>query len=389
MSVVSGVTGLFRAILGVLKKKDSATVTLKELSQYSVAEQLGVMEYALGCAVGLLARCLAGCRFRTMVNGKENFSEEAYAWNYAPNRNQSAADFRTELVARLVLKNECLVVDWGGQLIIADSYGREERYVDDDLFTQVTRGSVLLGNYLASDVLYFRLANQSLRNLTSELYAMYETLTASAAEQYQHGGDEKILLNIDSLARGNPDFEKNFNTVVNEQLGPFLKAKRAALPLFDGWSASPLNSKSDSKTSPATDFESLLGGALDRVSQALSIPPVLLRGEVAGQGDAMERLLSFCVDPLAKILEDEIVRKRYGRRAVLSGTRLWIDTNIQHFDLLVNAERADKAIASGVVCIDEARKRAREPEIGEPWSKKHYLTKNYDNVEGGEHGNGS
>ena len=389
LSVVSGMTDLFRSILGVMKKKNSATVTTEELNETPLAERVGVMEYALACAVGLLARCLTCCQFRTTLNGKEIAGDEFYSWNYAPNRNQSAADFRTELVARLVLQNECLVVDWHGQFIIAESFQREERPLDGDLFTQVARGEASLGNYPADHVLYFRLANENLRSLMRELYVMYEELARSAADQYQHNGDEKILVNIDTIASGAPDFEDNYNKVMNQQMAPFLKAKRGALPLFKGMSAVPLNSKGTaSKASQVTDFEALLAGALDRVGQALGIPPVLLRGTVADQGDAVNRLLSFCVDPIARILETEIVRKRYGARAVMDGTRLWIDTNIQHFDLFVDALHVDKAIASGAACVDEARRRARELELNTEESKKHFITKNYEAL-GGENKDGT
>ena len=45
------------------------------------------------------------------------------------------------------------------------------------------------------------------------------------------------------------------------------------------------------------------------------------------------------------------------------------------------ADKLDKLIASGIYCIDEARRRCGLPELNTPWSQRHYITKNYDSVE--------
>ena len=55
-----------------------------------------------------------------------------------------------------------------------------------------------------------------------------------------------------------------------------------------------------------------------------------------------------------------------------------MDTStIKHADAFSIASSADKMIASGVWSIDEVRRKANDAPIGEDWSQKHYLTKNY------------
>jgi hypothetical protein len=55
-----------------------------------------------------------------------------------------------------------------------------------------------------------------------------------------------------------------------------------------------------------------------------------------------------------------------------------IDTStIRHMDIFSVAASADKMIASGAWSIDDVRRKANDVPLGEEWSQRHYLTKNY------------
>jgi hypothetical protein len=109
---------------------------------------------------------------------------------------------------------------------------------------------------------------------------------------------------------------------------------------------------------------------------------------MADTSSAFEQLLSCCIDPLIKAIETEILRKRYGVKALNDGTYLKIDTScIEHVDIFKVAVQTDKALADGVVCIDEIRQRVGLPPLNTWWSKKHWMTKNYSDIESvGEEG---
>lgn len=87
------------------------------------------------------------------------------------------------------------------------------------------------------------------------------------------------------------------------------------------------------------------------------------------------------------MLEKEINRKRYGKTAYLKGSFLRIDTTcIKHVDIFSVAEKIDKLISCGVYSVDELRAKLKEVALNTKWSKQHWITKNYsqiDNLEGG------
>ena len=125
------------------------------------------------------------------------------------------------------------------------------------------------------------------------------------------------------------------------------------------------------------------------------MPPALLRGDVQDTSKAIDQLLTFCIDPLCDMLQEEINRKRNGYEGFIRGTYLKIDTStIKHIDLFDVATAIDKLIGSGAFCINDIRKAAGQEPINEDWANQHWMTKNYETVqnalislEGGEKNN--
>ena len=82
------------------------------------------------------------------------------------------------------------------------------------------------------------------------------------------------------------------------------------------------------------------------------------------------------------MLQEEINRKRYGYIGFTNGNYLKIDTStIMHVDLLSVSTAIDKLVASGVFSVNDIRKMTGQTEIKEPWADKHFITKNYSEVE--------
>ena len=84
------------------------------------------------------------------------------------------------------------------------------------------------------------------------------------------------------------------------------------------------------------------------------------------------------MDPLARMLEKEINRKRYGMAGFLAGNYLWIDTTaVKHIDIFDIAAPVDKLISSGIYSINDIRRVIGEAPIDEEWAKTHFITRNY------------
>lgn len=389
--------GFWAWLEGKLSTGKTVEVTADTIEQFVDQERLSNLvaeELTVHAAINLIANSISKCEFKTLSKGKEQQGEEYYVWNYEPNKNQNSSQFLQELVATLLYRNECLVVESMGQLIIAESFTKEEYALKETVFSNVYRkGLTFDRTFRMSEVLYFRLNNKNIRQLLTNLCNGYNTLLDEAVDKYEKAGGEKGTLHIDALATGakygGRSFEEVYEDLMNNRFKRFFNSRSAVLPLFNGFTYTKQAAEQSKKsTSEMKDITDVLDEIVVTVARAFNIPPALLKGDVSDVEKVTQNFLAFCVDPICEMLQTEINRKRYGKRQVQQGCYLKIDTTtIMHVDVFAIAEKIDKLISSGMYCIDELRKKLGETELGTEESRKHWITKNYTDIaKGGDTG---
>lgn len=338
----------------------------------------------------MIASLLSKCEFKTYDKFKELRGYEWYSLNIKPNKNQNATQFWHEVYCKLLYYQEVLIVDIGGQKIIADDFNMKENAIIDSVFSQVSRGDITFNRtFKSSEVLYMKYANSNVKSLISNVFGLYNKLISEASDKYIKAGGQKGVLNVDAIARGEPDFEDKFADLMKNKFKSYFTEKNAVLPLWKGISYDPQTTDNVKKsTSEITDIKSLVDDAMSRVAQAYKVPPALVKGEVAGLKDAFDIMLTICIDPLANMASEEMTSKLFKVKDVIDGSYIGADTTcIKHIDIFDIANNIDKLISCGFASIDEAREKAGMTAIKEDWSKKHWITKNYQDVEdlkGGE-----
>lgn len=391
--------GFWNWLQGRLLGGKSVEVTAETIEQFVDQEKMSRLvmeEFTIHAAINLIANCVSKCEFKTFFTGQETQGEEHYAWNYEPNVNQNSSQFLQELVTRLLYNNECLVVESQGQLIIAETFGKEEYVLKETVFSGVSRkGFTYSRTFLMSEVLYFQLNNQNIRRLLSNLCNGYNNLLQDAIEKYEKAGGEKGTLHIDAAATGmkygERTFEEVYEDLMNNRFKKFFNSRSAVLPLFNGFTYTKQAAEQSKKsTSEMKDITDVLTEIVETVARAFNIPAPLLRGDVSEVDKITKNFLTFCIDPVCEMIQTEINRKRYGKAQVQQGSYLKIDTTtIMHIDIFDIAEKIDKLIASGMYCIDELRKKLGDAELNTEESREHFITKNYeklDVLEGGDTG---
>jgi HK97 family phage portal protein len=287
-----------------------------------------------------------------------------------------------KLIAMLYRNNEALVIEDGKQLLVADSFIRKEYVKYDDVFSQVQVGDYsYTRNFTQSEVLYFRLGHCNMRRVLNALYTSYSKLIAYGMKSYQKSRGNRGILDIDAMASNAPDFKETFEKLMNERFKTFFHAENAVLPLFNGYKYTEIGSRTYSNEG-TRDIRAMVDDIFEFTALGFQISPALVSGKVAGTKDAVEQFLTFALDPLKELLEEEINRKRYGSRAIAAGSFLRIDTKaVKHVDLLSVATAVDKLISSGPFSINDIRETVGEQEINESWADAHFMTKNYETVE--------
>ena len=334
---------------------------------------------AFSAAVNLISVAISKCEFRTFEGGQEIKGEEYYRWNIEPNRNQSSSEFLRSVIERLYANNECLVIlDDEKNMLVADSYTEGREVLRGRTFTGITVGDVSFKRtFQMEDVFFFRLGNENVRRLINGLYESYGELLAHAMKTYQVSNGERGTLKIDGMDPGDEAKRNQMAEFMNAFFRPYFQSANAVVPLPNGYTYT----KTDTRTTAAAntrDIRAIVDDTFDFTARALCIPPILLRGEVANTSWATDSFLTFCIDPLADLLQEEIIRKKYRQKGFERGDHLMIDTHtIKHIDLLAAAGAVDKLISSGTFTINQLRKAIGESEIDADWANAHWMTRNY------------
>lgn len=356
---------------------DMTEVTMEEIM--GVAGDIYVRELAFWACVNVVANAVSKCEFKTYIKGKETKGAEYYLWNFEPNKNQNSSQFMKKWIYKLFRENEVLIVENGGQLLIADSFSVKEYALFENIFSGVRIGDYTFNkSFKQSEVLYYKLAEKDMWKISAGIYSGYKKLLEYGMKSYQKSRGRRGTLKVETMAY-NMDKEK-YKNLINKDFKNFFESENGIMPLFDGYNYTELDGKTYNNDS-TRDIRAMIDDVTDFTARAFGIPAALVNG-TSGTENAVEQLLTFVIDPLTDMLEEEIVRKRYGKRGIEEGTYLTIYTNcIKHIDLLSVSTSIDKLISSGVFCVNDILKMCNENTIDEEWANKHFITKNYSSIE--------
>ena len=361
-------------------------VTTEEITDqmiYEATAEVYLRELAFWTCVGKVANALTKCEFRTFYNDSEYFGNEYYLWNYEPNRNQNKSQFISKAMEKLFRENELLIIESNdGQLLIADSFSVEENTLYGDSYTGVTVDNYQFQRtFRYNDVMHWKLNNKNINRIIGGIYDAYGKVIDYTAKSYLKSRGSRGILEISALAQNDKNFSEKLKSLMENYFKTFFNNGNAVLPLYDGYKYTDLGSKTYSEGS-SRDLKAQYDDIFDFTARGFSMPPSLAKGDVQDTSKAVDEMLTFCLDPLAEMMQQEANRKRNGRDNVLKGTKMVIDTRkVKHMDLFDIATPGDKLIGSGIATINMLLRAIGEPRINEEWANRHMMTKNYADIE--------
>lgn len=351
---------------------------------YGDAESVvAVRQLAFEICVQRIAAAISKCEFRTYEHGKETKAELYYLLNVRPNPNQNATEFWNKLIHKLYYDSEALIVQpKRGCFFVADSFTVDGSELKDRIYSSVSIGNIQLKkSYKASDCFHFKLRNKRIKALLNTTLALQEGLLSSATSKYKKDNAFKMFLKLDRSRQNTPDFEKRFNQIINKDMKAFMSDKNAVMTLYDGMAMDPM--QTTGKTADTRDIKALIDDTLEITSKAFLMPVNIATGEVTDTSKAVDDFLTFCLDHVVELIEDELNAKGFTAADYLAGSHIKINTQrIKHIDVLEMAGAVDKLISSGTFSINEIRAILNEEPIDEWWANIHFITKNYTPVDG-------
>lgn len=357
----------------------------------ALSSSLWAYKLALNIACERIGAVLSRCDFKTYINGQPVESNNYYLLNTEPNPNQSAAEFRKQLVRRLIFdpNHDALIVildnveDKPQAMYIAESFTKGDFVVNSTWFTNVTINPYgdstysLKGTFSGNKAIYIKYTNNQLNSIFNMMKKTYGLLIENAEKAGTYR--MKYVLSMDSTAENAVDFEENMQDILDNQFSNFIKGENAVLPLYAGMKLDQTSAGADLGQNASVANKSVntqVDDAITKVGLAFNIPKTVMLGEFAEVD--IDPFLMFCINPLAKLITQAFNRKWYGSKAIMSGTYCSLDTKqARNYDLISISNPISKIISSGVFTINEVRKELGECEIDPAIGDIHWITQNY------------
>ena len=338
-------------------------------------------ELALYTAITLIASAISKCEIKTYENNKSVKGKDYYKLNISPNINQNSSQFWHKTIEKMFYNGEALGIEHNDNLFCADSFHPDKYALLGNRYVGVTVDDFQFSKtFYSQEVFLFKLENVHLKKLIDGLYEDYGELLAYALKSYKRSNSRKYKLMLDEIQAGDEKFKKLFEEVIREQLKTFIENDNAVYPQFKGQDLQAFDEKINVKDS--SDILILRKDIFELVGQVFKIPTSMMLGNITNMQEIVKVFLTFCIDPIADMISEELTRKMYRYEGWLKGCYIKVDTStINHVDILDIAEKVDKLISSGTCCIDEVRDIIDLEALNTEFSKTHFITKNYDTVE--------
>nr|AHF24088.1 HK97 family phage portal protein [uncultured bacterium Contig643] len=360
-----------------------AAVGSQEPIIINIPAEIYYKELAIYAGTSLISNGISRSEIKTFRAGKAVKEEDYFRLNMSPNANETSSWFWHKVINKMIRHGEALIVETkDGKLYCADSFCRkEERPIAGDIYDNVVTGNLTFDRIFSQNDTYLvRLDNINVRRLIDGMYEEYGPILTSAAKKLKQSGGNKYKLHIEGVKAGDKEFNKEFEDYIQKQLKTFMEADSAVYPEFDGYSLEE-DPAAKNGTQSSKDYIELQNQLSKMVAGALHIPESMMTGNITSMKDVIGAFLTFGVDPYADAIT-EALNKGAGYNNFKQGNYYKVDTSkIQHHDIFELATACMNIISSGVMCIDEVREDLDRPTLNTDWSKKHFITKNFEEME--------
>ena len=351
-----------------------------------LAAEVYYKQLAIQSCINLIANTVARGEFLTFMKGREVRQNNYYLLNVEPNQNKSASKFWRDVISKLVYENECLVIQQNDKFYAADSFNPKEYAFLENIYPDIVVGDLKLSrSYAESEVFRFELHNDEIRPVIEGLYISYAKLIAASQDNYKKSRAKRGTLELESNYPQTKKAQEDLTDLLDLRFKRFFEAEgNAVIPLARGMKYTELTSKAatGSSSTESRDIRALIDDIFDFTAIAFQIPPQLLKGSVADTDKAMGNFLTFCINPLAELITDEINRKLYGRAAYLEKTYTRLDVSrVKAVDIKEIANALDILERIGAFSVDDSLKTLGMEPLNTEWSRARWMTKNYEPIE--------
>lgn len=331
-------------------------------------------------SVNLIARIMSLAEFQTFEDSQETRKLNYYILNVEANKNKSASLFWQEAVKKLLKEGEALILIQDKQLFLADSFDRKEHVFKENIYSDIKIDDYPLNDFWEENrVLYLKDDNIKIRSAINGLYSDYAKLIASSIKGYQNSKSRKGKLKIPTSLPKTLQEEGNLQQHIKDTMKDFMDpSKDAVYPESNKFEYTEISESKGSKSNDSgRETKNFIDDMFDFIAIGYGIPPSLLKGDTVDTKDAVNNFLTFCINPLAKLITDEINRKMYRYELYKERTYTKLDTaGIKAVDLKNIAHSIDILNRNAALTIDDILRILGKEPLGGEIGKMRFVTKN-------------
>ncbi|MED2692749.1 phage portal protein [Bacillus toyonensis] len=350
------------------------------------ANRVHMKRLAIDTCISFLGRTISQSEFRVKNGEAFETNELYYRLNVRPNKNMTASSFWEKFIQKLVYDNECLVIQADDEdLLIADDFQHNEYAVFEDTFTNVVvKDYEFKRSFKQSEVIHLKYRNDKLSPLIDGLFADYGDLFGRILSSQKRKNQIRGTVDMDMIGAKSEEQVKKLQEFINNMYQAIGNKDIAIVPQQKGIEYKEVYNGSANGPS-VEEINKVTNGFLNQVAMAMGIPTALIYGEMADIEKQTKNYMNFTVKPLLKKISDEVNVKFFEMNEYLEGQRVEVKS-ISYQTIFELAESIDKLISSGAFKGNEVRLEVGYDISDDPNLNKHYITKNYAEMNAGEGG---
>ncbi|HDR7893345.1 TPA: phage portal protein [Bacillus toyonensis] len=350
------------------------------------ANRVHMKRLAIDTCISFLGRTISQSEFRVKNGEAFETNELYYRLNVRPNKNMTASSFWEKFIQKLVYDNECLVIQADDEdLLIADDFQHNEYAVFEDTFTNVVvKDYEFKRSFKQSEVIHLKYRNDKLSPLIDGLFADYGDLFGRILSSQKRKNQIRGTVDMDMIGAKSKEQVKKLQEFINNMYQAIGNKDIAIVPQQKGIEYKEVYNGSANGPS-VEEINKVTNGFLNQVAMAMGIPTALIYGEMADIEKQTKNYMNFTVKPLLKKISDEVNVKFFEMNEYLEGQRVEVKS-ISYQTIFELAESIDKLISSGAFKGNEVRLEVGYDISDDPNLNKHYITKNYAEMNAGEGG---
>ncbi|MBD7946415.1 phage portal protein [Psychrobacillus sp. Sa2BUA9] len=342
---------------------------------------------ALETCINFIGRAISQSDFRFMKDGKRQINDWDYLLNIRPNTDQSAAEFWQDFVFKLIHENEVLaILTDSNDLLIADSFDREEYAVFPDVFSNVTvKDYTFNRTFKMDEVIFIPYNNEKLTTFMQGMFDDYGDLFGRMIEINMRNNQIRGTVDIESTQSLDKENQGKLQNFIDRLFKSFKNNTVAIVPQLKGFKYTEV-AKGDNNGKSVEELSKLKRDLVNEVAIILGIPVSLIHGDMTEYETAIKAYIKFCIGPLNKKISDELNAKLIEKENYLKGENIKVQ-GISELNALEVADAVDKLRASGVYNGNQIRVKLGDEPVDNPLLEEYVMTKNYESTKGGENKN--